>query len=104
MHFILLLGAHAIGQTEIDLNAFDCDYYVSNLHKWFCAPKGCSFLYLKDKERLEINLEPNYISHGYKKDLSYNFFQSKLIYSFVTFQTVKGYRLTPKTDTFEVHQ
>jgi isopenicillin-N epimerase len=66
--------------VKIDLDQLDCDFYVSNLHKWFCAPKGCCFLYLKDKKRLEIGLEPNFISHGYKKDMSYNFCQSKIYF------------------------
>ena len=71
---ILIDGAHSIGQTEIVLNDLDCDFYVSNLHKWFFSPKSCSFLYFKDIEKLTKNLQPNYISHGYYKDFQINFF------------------------------
>lgn len=72
---IMVDGAHSIGQIEIKLNELDCDYYISNLHKWFLAPRGCSFLYLKDRKRLEQGLQPNYISHGYDKSLCYNFYR-----------------------------
>jgi aspartate aminotransferase-like enzyme len=72
---VMIDGAHAIGQIELDLVGLDCDYYISNLHKWFLAPRGCSFLYLKDVDRLEKNLQPNYISHGYDRDLNYNFYR-----------------------------
>lgn len=69
-------GAHSIGQIDIKLDQIGCDYYVSNLHKWFLAPRGCSFLYFKDKSVIS-SLEPNYISYGYgnqSPSLSYNFF------------------------------
>lgn len=72
---IMIDAAHAIGQLNIQLNDLDCDYYISNLHKWFLAPRGCAFLYLKDPVRLGKNLQPNYISHGYNKDLNYNFYR-----------------------------
>jgi selenocysteine lyase/cysteine desulfurase len=72
---ILIDGAHAPGQVPIDFESIDCDFYVGNLHKWFQAPRGCSLLYFRDKERLANNLQPSYISHGYNMDLSYNFYQ-----------------------------
>lgn len=72
---IMIDGAHSIGQIDIDLKSLDCDYYISNLHKWFLAPRGCSFLYLKDPVKLGKDLQPNYISHGYDKDLNYNFYR-----------------------------
>ena len=71
---ILIDGAHAIGHTQIQLNDLDCDFYVSNLHKWFFSPKSCSFLYLKEIQNLSKDLQPNYISHGYHKDFQSNFF------------------------------
>lgn len=71
---ILVDGAHAIGQIDIKLNELDCDYYVSNLHKWFLAPRGCAFLYFRDINET-YSLNPNVISHGYKKEAKRNFFE-----------------------------
>jgi selenocysteine lyase/cysteine desulfurase len=48
---------------------------VGNLHKWLLAPRGCSLLYFKDKQRAVKHMQPCFISHGYNKDLSYNFYQ-----------------------------
>lgn len=70
---ILVDGAHAIGQTEINLSEFDCDYYVSNLHKWFLSPRGCNFLYFRRDEDV-MKLVPNVISHEYEKPAALNFF------------------------------
>ena len=74
MYLLSILGAHAIGQTEIDLRDLDCDFYLSNLHKWFFAPRGCSFLYFKDLEHAKKHLQPNFISWGYNSSVNFNFF------------------------------
>lgn len=39
-------GAHAIGQVNVDLSDLSPDFYVSNLHKWLFASKGCAFFYV----------------------------------------------------------
>lgn len=46
--YIIIDGAHAFGQVKLELNKYDCDFYVTCLHKWFYSPWGSAFLYFKD--------------------------------------------------------
>jgi isopenicillin-N epimerase len=62
---VLIDGAHAPGQVDVDLTAIDADWHVGNCHKWLCAPKGCAFLHAQATS--QAGLHPGTISHGYKK-------------------------------------
>lgn len=57
-------GAHAPGQTLVDLKALDVDFYTGACHKWMMTPKGCSFLYVK--KELQHLFDPLVISWGYE--------------------------------------
>lgn len=75
---IIIDGAHSLGQTKLDFSPekFHADFYVSNLHKWFLAPRSCAFLYTSKKANYDQNFQPCYISHGYvNQTSSYNHFQ-----------------------------
>jgi isopenicillin-N epimerase len=40
----LVDGAHAPGLVAAPIQDLDCDYWIGNLHKWPCAPRGAALL------------------------------------------------------------
>jgi isopenicillin-N epimerase len=44
---VIVDGAHAVGQLELDVEDVGADWYASNAHKWLYAPRGCAFLHAR---------------------------------------------------------
>jgi isopenicillin-N epimerase len=64
---VLIDGAHAPGQVDVDLTAIAADWYTGNCHKWLCAPKGSGFLFARPEH--QDSLDPLIISWGYEADV-----------------------------------
>jgi selenocysteine lyase/cysteine desulfurase len=59
---VLIDGAHAPGMLPLNLTDLGADWYVANLHKWYCCPRGSAFLWARPEHH--ESLQPLVISHG----------------------------------------
>lgn len=68
---VLVDGAHAPGQLELDIPSLGADWYTGNCHKWLFAPKGSGFLWARSGA--QAGLHPPVISHGYGRGFAAEF-------------------------------
>jgi isopenicillin-N epimerase len=60
---VLVDGAHAPGQVDVDLGQIGADFWVGNLHKWVCSPRACAVMHVAP--RWQDVVRPLVASHGY---------------------------------------
>lgn len=68
---VLVDGAHAPGQLDLDIPSLGVDWYAGNCHKWLFASKGCGFLWAR--RNAQTGIHPPVISHGYGKGFAAEF-------------------------------
>lgn len=51
---VLVDGAHAPGMLPVELDRLGADFWVGNLHKWACAPRGTAVLHAAGRWRSRL--------------------------------------------------
>jgi selenocysteine lyase/cysteine desulfurase len=65
---VVVDAAHALGAIDVNVPALGVHYWVSNCHKWLCAPKGSAVLWVAPSH--QQFLRPVVVSHAHLHGLS----------------------------------
>lgn len=67
---VLVDGAHGPGMVDLDIETLGATWYVGNLHKWMCAPRGAAFIAPAADAPM---VHPVVISHDYGRGFTAEF-------------------------------
>jgi selenocysteine lyase/cysteine desulfurase len=59
---VVVDGAHALGQLDVDVPALGCHAYTGNLHKWLYSPKGTAMLWASPEFQKVCSIVPPVLS------------------------------------------
>ena len=92
---VMVDGAHALGQLDLNLDGIGADWYTATAHKWFYAPKGSAFLHARNPG--DLQLRPLSVSHYYNDPfpLCFDYVGTRDVTAFLT--------LSPAQDFIEQH-
>jgi len=92
---VMIDGAHALGQLDLNLDEIGADWYTATAHKWFYAPKGSAFLHARNPD--DLQLRPLSVSHYYNDPfpLCFDYVGTRDVTAFLT--------LSPAQDFIEQH-
>ena len=92
---VMVDGAHALGQLELNLEEIGADWYTATAHKWFYSPKGSAFLHARNPG--DLALRPLSVSHYYNDPfpLCFDYVGTRDVTAFLT--------LSPAQDFIEQH-
>lgn len=90
-------GAHVPGHIDLNISELNPDFYTGTLHKWMLAPKGSSFLYVKNE--FQADIDPLVVSWGYES-LAPSDSQFLDYHEYQGTQDVSQYLCTPKVIEF----
>jgi isopenicillin-N epimerase len=68
---LLVDAAHAPGQLDDDITAFDVDHWIGNLHKWAYTPRGSAILWSRPGAELAPVVLSWQLENGYAASFDY---------------------------------
>ena len=88
---VMVDGAHALGQLDLNLDGIGADWYTATAHKWFYAPKGSAFLHARNPG--DMQLRPLSVSHYYNDPfpLCFDYVGTRDVTAFLTLSPAQDF-------------